>query len=85
MASALSIMKNHLLFPCLRESRCITALAAELEEMFITFVMEYENYTFQEALQALADRAGVDTCRREEYSKEAREQADLRSQTAGGK
>ena len=25
----------------------------------LTFVMEYENYTFQEALQSLADRAGV--------------------------
>ena len=26
----------------------------------ITFLMEYENYTFPEALKALADRAGVD-------------------------
>ena len=27
--------------------------------MSITFVMEYENYTFPEALKVLADRAGV--------------------------
>ena len=40
--------------------------------------MEYENYTFQEALQSLADRAGV-TLPKMEYSKEAREQAELRS------
>ena len=38
----------------------------------LTFVMEYENYTFQEALQSLADRAGV-TLPKMEYSKEARE------------
>lgn len=44
----------------------------------ITFVMEYENYSFPEALQMLADRAGV-TLPKAEYSKEAREQADLRS------
>ena len=44
----------------------------------LTFVMEYENYTFQEALQSLADRAGV-TLPKMEYSKEAREQAELRS------
>lgn len=44
----------------------------------ITFIMEYENYSFREALQLLADRAGV-TLPVAEYSKEAREQADLRS------
>jgi len=40
--------------------------------------MEYENYTFQEALQSLADRAGV-TLPKMEYSKEAREQAEFRA------
>ncbi len=44
----------------------------------LTFVMEYENYTFQEALQSLADRAGV-TLPKMEYSREAREQAELRA------
>lgn len=44
----------------------------------ITFIMEYENYSFPEALQMLAERAGV-TLPKEEYSKEARAQADLRS------
>ncbi len=44
----------------------------------ITFVMEYENYTFPEALKMLADRAGV-KLPEVEYSKEARAQADLKS------
>ena len=44
----------------------------------LTFVMEYENYTFQEALQSLADRAGV-TLPKMEYSKEASEQAEFRA------
>ena len=44
----------------------------------ITFLMEYENYTFQEALQSLADRAGVNLPKME-YSREAREQAEFRA------
>ncbi len=44
----------------------------------ITFVMEYENYSFSEAFKVLADRAGV-KLPVEEYSKEAREQEDLRA------
>ena len=44
----------------------------------ITFLMEYENYTFQEALSSLADRAGVNLPKME-YGREAREQADLRA------
>ena len=43
-----------------------------------TFIMEYENYTFHEALKFLAERAGVDLPE-EEYSKEAKAKADLRS------
>lgn len=42
------------------------------------FLMEYENYTFVEALQVLAERAGVELPKLE-YSKEAKEQEDLRS------
>ena len=44
----------------------------------ITFIMEYENYSFTEALKMLADRAGV-TLPKPEYSKEAKEAADLRA------
>ncbi|MBR5765823.1 MAG: DNA primase, partial [Lachnospiraceae bacterium] len=44
----------------------------------ITFIMEYENYTFQEALKLLADRAGV-TLPEIEYSKEARERDNLKA------
>ncbi len=44
----------------------------------ITFLMEYENFTFREAVEHLADRAGI-TLPKEEQSAEARRQADLRS------
>lgn len=43
-----------------------------------TFLMEYENFTFVEALRALAERAGV-ALPQLEYSKEAKEQADLKA------
>ncbi len=43
----------------------------------ITFVMEYENYSFKEALEYLADRVGMELPKGEE-SKEARAQAELR-------
>lgn len=44
----------------------------------LTFLMEYENYSFSEALKVLADRSGV-KLPAAEYGKEAREQEDLRS------
>lgn len=43
-----------------------------------TFVMEYENYTFVEALKMLADRAGINLPEAE-YSEEERRKADLRT------
>ncbi|XCP87041.1 DNA primase [Roseburia hominis] len=43
-----------------------------------TFIMEYENYSFTEALRFLADRAGVELPK-EEYSREQKEKANLRS------
>lgn len=43
-----------------------------------TFLMEYENYTFPEAMKALAERAGV-ALPEHEYSQEERKQQDLRS------
>lgn len=44
-----------------------------------TFLMEYENFTFPEALKMLADRCGVELPK-EEYSPEAKKQADFKSQ-----
>lgn len=44
----------------------------------ITFVMEYENYSFREAVEMLAGRCGVKLPKME-YSKEARAQADLKA------
>ncbi len=43
-----------------------------------TFLMEYENFSFMEAVKFLADRAGI-TLPEMEYSKEAKEKADLRA------
>lgn len=44
-----------------------------------TFLMEYENFTFGEAMETLAERAGI-TLPKKEMSKEARAEADKRSQ-----
>ncbi|MDY3918240.1 MAG: DNA primase [Candidatus Limivivens sp.] len=44
-----------------------------------TFIMEYENFTFPEALKHLADRAGV-TLPEQEYSEEEKRAADIRTQ-----
>lgn len=43
-----------------------------------TFLMEYENFTFPEAVKTLAERSGVDLPEME-YSEEARKQADFKS------
>ena len=43
-----------------------------------TFLMEYENFTFVEAVKYLADRAGI-RLPEAEYSPEARKAADLKS------
>lgn len=43
-----------------------------------TFIMEYENYSFRESVELLAERSGVQLPKME-YSKEARAQADLRA------
>ena len=42
-----------------------------------TFIMEYENYSFVEALKFLAERAGVNLPE-QEYSEEAKKQSDLK-------
>ena len=44
----------------------------------ITFVMEYENYSFREAVEMLADRSGVKLLKME-YSKEAKAKADRKA------
>ena len=43
-----------------------------------TFLMQYENYSFQEAIQFLADRAGI-RLPEADYSKEAKERADRKA------
>lgn len=43
-----------------------------------TFIMEYENYTFPEALKLLAERAGVDLPE-QEYTEEMRRQQDQKA------
>ncbi len=44
----------------------------------LTFVMKYENFTFQEAMQSLADRAGIELPK-QEMSARQRQQADRRA------
>lgn len=44
-----------------------------------TFLMEYENLTFQEAMQQLGERAGIELPKEEEYNPQARKEADLKS------
>lgn len=43
-----------------------------------TFLMEYENYTFTEAVEYLAERSGVELPKAE-YSREAKERAGLKA------
>ena len=43
-----------------------------------TFLMEYENFTFGEAMEALADRAGVELPK-QEYTSAQRQEADKRA------
>ena len=43
-----------------------------------TFLMEYENYTFIEAVEYLAERSGVELPKAE-YSREAKERAGLKA------
>ena len=45
----------------------------------ITFIMEYENYTFMEAVRMLAERAGIELPKMEETPEE-RKSRDIRSQ-----
>lgn len=44
----------------------------------LTFLMQYENYTFPEAMEALADRAGIELPK-QEMSQKARQEADKRA------
>ena len=44
----------------------------------ISFLMKYENYTFIEAMEVLANRAGVELPKME-YSKEQRREKDLKT------
>ena len=44
----------------------------------ITFIMKYENFTFQEAVTMLAERAGI-KLPEEKYSEEEKKRADLKS------
>ncbi len=44
----------------------------------ISFLMKYENYTFIEAMEVLADRAGIELPKME-YSKEAKQEKDLKT------
>ena len=63
-----------------RISRCITVLAAGQEETYLPSFMEYENYSFPEALKVLADAGRRYALPEKEYSQEERQAQDLRTQ-----
>jgi len=44
-----------------------------------TFLMEYENFTFKEAIEYLAERSGTLLPKEEDYSPEAKKEADLKT------
>ena len=72
------IMKKRRRFLCRRASRCITVLAAAPGGNVLTFVMQYENFTFQEAMQSLAERAGIELPK-QEMTAAQRQKADRRA------
>ena len=77
LGSALFIMRNLPPFLSADRSRCTTVSDAARKKC-ITFLMEYENFSFVEAVKFLADRAGIELPEME-YSKEAKEKADLKA------
>ena len=50
-----------------------------------TFLMQYENYTFGEAMEALAERAGVDLPKQEYTAAQRQEGTSFGDQQGGGK
>ena len=80
--SARFIMRNRRPFPCHRRKQMYHCFGCGVSGNVITFVMEYENYSFREAVEMLADRAGVKLPKME-YSKEARAQADQQGGAPG--
>ena len=79
MAYVLFIMRRHRPFLSHRLSRCITVLDVGQEEMFITFVMEYENYTFARGTAASGRQGGSAASKDRMIRREAREKAEKRA------
>ena len=71
-------MKKQVRFLYHRINRCITVLDAGAGGNVFTFLMQYENFTFTEAMQELADRVGVELPKQEMTAAQKRE-ADKRT------
>lgn len=66
-------------FSVSRGKQCISCFGCGAGGNVFTFLMEYENYSFQEALKELAERAGIELPD-QEYSESEKRDADLKSQ-----
>ena len=73
-----SIMKNLRLFPYHRAKQLYHCFGCGVGGNVITFVMEYENYTFLEAVKYLADKAGMQLPETS-YSEEEKKNRDLKA------
>lgn len=76
-----SITKSPLPFPSARQKQMILLFRGGAGGNVFTFLMEYENYSFVEALRYLADRAGVDLPE-QEYS-EAERRRRMKKRASG--
>mgnify|MGYP002239866159 CR=1 FL=1 len=79
MDSVRFIMKRLLRFLCTPGKQMYYCFGCGAGGNVYNFIMEYENYTFGEALKHLADRAGVELPKIE-YSREVREKAEQRAE-----
>ena len=78
MDSVLSIMKNTPSFSVTPAKQMYYCFGCGAGGNVFNFIMEYENFTFGEALKYLADRSGVELPKIE-YSKEAKEKAERKA------
>ncbi len=70
--------EKHASFSVSRQNQMYYCFGCGAGGNVFTFLQEYENLSFTEAVQMLADRAGVELPE-QDYSREAKEQADERS------
>ena len=71
-------MKRHPSFSVSQSKQMYHCFGCGVGGNVYTFIMEYENYTFVEALKYLAERAGINLPE-QEYSAREKRQVDLKN------